>query len=42
VLRRMLANEAKMDIDLWLRRIRRILRDEQTVEPDMNQNELFS
>jgi hypothetical protein len=42
VLRRMLANEAKMDVDLWLRRIRRILRDERPAEPDENQNELFS
>jgi hypothetical protein len=41
VLRRMLANEAKMDIDLWLRRIRRVLRDERAAEPDEDQNELF-
>jgi hypothetical protein len=41
VLRRMLANEAKMDVDLWLRRIRRVLREDQVVEPDADQNELF-
>jgi len=41
VLRRMLANEAKMDVDLWLRRIRRVLREDQEVEPDADQNELF-
>lgn len=41
VLRRMLANEAKMDIDLWLRRIRRVLRDERAAEPDEDQSELF-
>jgi hypothetical protein len=41
VLRRMLANEAKMDIDLWLRRIRRILRDERAADPDEDQSELF-
>ena len=41
VLRRMLANEAKMDVDLWLRRIRRVLRDERAAEPDEDQSELF-
>ena len=41
VLRRMLANEAKMDVDLWLRRIRRVLREDQVVEADADQNELF-
>jgi hypothetical protein len=37
----MLANEAKMDVDLWLRRIRRILRDERAAEPDEDQSDLF-
>lgn len=41
VLRRMLANEAKMDVDLWLKRIRRVLREDHVVEADTDQSELF-
>ena len=41
VLRRMLANEAKFDVDLWLRRIRRVLRVDAHAEADAGQNELF-
>ena len=41
VLRRMLAHEAKFDVDLWLRRIRRVLRADATVEADAGQSELF-
>jgi hypothetical protein len=41
VLRRMLAHEAKFDVDLWLRRIRRVLRADATVEADPGQSELF-
>jgi hypothetical protein len=41
VLRRMLANEAKFDVDLWLRRIRRVLRAEAVAEADAGQSELF-
>jgi len=41
VLRRMLANEAKFDVDLWLRRIRRVLRADTVIEADAGQSELF-
>ena len=41
VLRRMLANEAKMDVDLWLKRIRRVLREDHAAETDLDQSELF-
>jgi len=41
VLRRMLANEAKMDVDLWLKRIRRVLREDHAGEVDTDQSELF-
>jgi hypothetical protein len=41
VLRRMLANEAKMDVDLWLKRIRRALREDQGADADADQSELF-
>jgi hypothetical protein len=41
VLRRMLANEARFDVDLWLRRIRRVLRADAVVEADAGQSELF-
>ena len=41
VLRRMLANEAKFDVDLWLKRIRRVLRTDVHAEADAGQSELF-
>jgi hypothetical protein len=41
VLRRMLANEAKFDVDLWLKRIRRVLRTDVHAEADVGQSELF-
>jgi hypothetical protein len=41
VLRRMLANEVKFDVDLWLKRIRRVLRTDVHVEADAGQSELF-
>jgi hypothetical protein len=41
VLRRMLVHEAKFDVDLWLRRIRRVLRAERVPESDAGQNEMF-
>jgi hypothetical protein len=42
VLRRMLLHEAKFDVDLWMRRIRRVLRAEAVPEEDTDQSELFS
>jgi len=42
VLRRMLLHEAKFDVDLWSRRIRRVLRAELPPEEDADQSELFS
>jgi hypothetical protein len=41
VLRRMLANEVKFDVDLWLKRIRRVLRTDVHAEADAGQSELF-
>jgi len=41
VLRRMLANEVKFDVDLWLKRIRRVLRTDVQAEADAGQSELF-
>lgn len=42
VMRRMLLNEAKLDVELWLRRMRRVLRMDGVPEGEIGQNELFS
>jgi hypothetical protein len=42
VMRRMLLNEAKLDVELWLRRMRRVLRTDGVPEGEIGQNELFS
>lgn len=42
VLRRMLVNEAKFDVDLWLRRARGALRTDAASEAEAGQPELFS
>jgi hypothetical protein len=41
VVRRLLANEARFDVDAWMRRVRGVLRAEGAPEPDASQNELF-
>lgn len=41
VIRRMLLHEAKFDVNLWLRRMRRVLRQEIDPDADGQQNELF-
>jgi hypothetical protein len=41
VMRRMLHNEAKLDVELWLKRMRRVLRLDVIPEADVGQNELF-
>jgi hypothetical protein len=40
VLRRMLVNEAKLDVDMWVRRLRNVLKAE-TLEGDVPQSDLF-
>jgi hypothetical protein len=40
VLRRMLANEAKLDVDLWVRRLRNVLKVE-PLEGELPQSDLF-
>jgi hypothetical protein len=40
VLRRMLANEAKLDVDMWVRRLRNVLKVEPT-EAELPQSDLF-
>jgi hypothetical protein len=42
VVRRLLASEARFDVDLWMRRLRGVLRVEGVGEPDASQNELFA
>jgi hypothetical protein len=39
--RRLLASEARFDVDLWMRRLRSLLRAEGAKIPDESQNDLF-
>jgi hypothetical protein len=41
VVRRLLASEARFDVDLWMRRLRNLLRAEGAKIPDESQNDLF-
>lgn len=42
VLRRLLLNEVRLDLDVWERRIRTLLAREAEADPDMDQEDLFS
>ena len=41
VLRRMLVNEAKLDVDMWVRRLRNVLKVAELPEGDIPQSDLF-
>jgi hypothetical protein len=41
VLRRMLVNEAKLDVDMWVRRLRNVLKAAEAPEGDIPQSDLF-
>ena len=42
VVRRLLASEARFDVEAWMRRLRTALRPEGAPEPDASQSELFA